>query len=48
MGGNQYYRDIYLPGGVGDVFTFWDSSQPVPGMQDKASIVPVIAPILLH
>jgi hypothetical protein len=48
MWGNQYYWDIFLAGGAGDVFTFWDSSQPIPGMQDKASIVPVIAPVLLH
>jgi hypothetical protein len=47
MGNNHYYLDLYLPGGVGDVFAFWNSRLPVPGMQDKQmNIVPVITTVL--
>jgi hypothetical protein len=47
MGNNQYYLDLYLPGGVGDVFAFWNSSLPVPGMRDKPiSIVPIVTTLL--
>jgi hypothetical protein len=47
MGNSHYYLDLYLPGGIGDVFTFWNSSLPVPGMQDKQiNIVPIITTLL--
>ena len=29
-GGPEYYLDLVLPGGTGDLFAFWDSSQPLP------------------
>jgi hypothetical protein len=47
MGNHQYYLDLYLPGGIGDVFTFWNSSLPAPGMRAKStSIVPIISTAL--
>ena len=29
-GGSEYYLDFNLPGGTGDLFGFWDSSNPLP------------------
>jgi len=47
MGSHQYYLDIYLAGGAGDVFTFWNSSQPLPGMRDRpTNIVPIVTTAL--
>lgn len=45
-GGSTYYLDLYLPGGTGDLFTYWDSTQPLPSIA-ALSTVPEPTTILL-
>ena len=33
ISGSQYYLDLYLEGGTGDLFGFWDSSDPLPSIE---------------
>jgi hypothetical protein len=37
--GSQYYLDLNLPGGTGDLFAFWDSSSPLPNVPEPGAIV---------
>ena len=37
-GGANYYLDLNLPGGTGDLFAFWDSSNPLPTIPEPQSL----------
>ena len=37
---SKYYITLYLPGGTGDLFTFWDSSTPFPTITREVTLVP--------
>jgi hypothetical protein len=39
MGNSQYYLDLYLPGGDGDLFTFWRSDLPLPTIPEPDSLI---------
>ena len=38
-GGSQYYLDLNLPGGTGDLFAFWDSSSPLPSVPEPGALM---------
>lgn len=37
-GGTMYYLDLNLPGGTGDLFGFWDSSNPLPTIPEPGTL----------
>jgi hypothetical protein len=39
MGGSTYALDLYLPGGTGDLFAFWDRSNPLPSVPEPGALV---------
>jgi hypothetical protein len=39
ISGKQYYVDMYLGGGCGDLFTFWDSSNALPTIPEPGTLV---------
>lgn len=39
LGGTQYYLDLNLPGGTGDLFTFWNSHDPLPTVPEPGTVV---------
>jgi hypothetical protein len=39
MGGSTYALDLYLPGGTGDLFAFWDRSDPLPSLPEPGAMV---------
>ena len=42
-GSSQYYLDLSLPGGTGDLFTFWNSDNPLPTIPEPGSLSIVIS-----
>jgi hypothetical protein len=38
ISGSQYYLDLNLPGGTGDLFTFWNSSSPLPSIPEPSEL----------
>jgi hypothetical protein len=38
LGGSTYRLDLNLPGGTGDLFAYWDSSDPLPTIPEPASM----------
>lgn len=38
-GGSNYYLDLNLPGGTGDLFAFWDRSNPLPTIPEPGALV---------
>jgi hypothetical protein len=36
--GSTYYLDLNLPGGTGDLFAFWDSSDPLPTIPEPGTL----------
>jgi hypothetical protein len=39
IGGANYSLNLYLPGGTGDLFAYWDSSDPLPSIPEPNSFV---------
>lgn len=46
LGGSMYRLDLNLPGGTGDLFTYWNSSDPLPTIPEPASLALLIVPAL--
>ncbi len=38
LSGSLYYLDLYLPGGTGDLFAYWDSSTPLPTIPEPSAL----------
>ena len=43
MGNSVYSLDLNLPGGTGDLFAFWDSSNPLPTVPEPGAITLLIS-----
>jgi hypothetical protein len=39
LGASRYSLDLYLEGGTGDLFRFWDSSNPLPSVPEPGALV---------
>lgn len=42
-GSSRYYLDLYLPGGTGDLFAFWDRSDPLPTVPEPGALALLIS-----
>lgn len=46
QGGTIYTLDLNLPGGTGDLFAYWNGSDPLPTIPEPASMAMLIVPAL--
>jgi hypothetical protein len=46
ISGSQYYLDLDLPGGTGDLFTFWNANSPLPAVPEPGALVLAVIGLL--
>jgi len=46
ISGSQYYLDLNLPGGTGDLFTFWNSSNALPTIPEPSVVTLMLTGLL--